>query len=410
MDMTSFDSMLKNHYAPGVVENMAMYGNPLLGSMNKKKKGGGGKKWIQPIQTGLPGGGSSTFATAMAADKPSKYVAFEVTRTRHYRRVIVDNETIEASATGDVDAFEPAFDEFDKAFEAEAAYLEFRIPRTRGGYIGRMTNSGFATAVITLDDPSACFGVRDGDVLKLASTDGTSGAVRAGSLTVASVQRQAGTITCTGNISAGVAAAAQNDYIFLDGDFGLALAGFADWVPDTAPGMTAFYGVDRSLEPEYLGGVRVDGTDGRPVHEVLIDMVTAVTNLGGEPDVFDANPRQLGNLAKQLEGKWVITQASGSDGKKNAAIGYKGYQVNINGCEVVVRANRVIPTNRVYLRTESTWTLFSAGPAPGFLLRKAGNIIKVAESADGFESRIGEYVNIANKAPGRNAVGLMLAA
>jgi len=263
--------------------------------------------------------------------------------------------------------------------------------------------------VMTLDDPSACFGVRKGDVLRLASTDGTSGAVRAGSLTVASVQRQAGTITLTGNISA-VTSPAANDYIFLDGDFGLALAGKSDWVPDSAPTAAAFFGVDRTVEPEYLGGVRVDGTDGRPVHEVFIDLVTAISNLGGDPDVIWANPRQLGNLAKQIEGKWVVMQAAGFDGKKNASIGYRGYQVNIEGHDVTVMSNRCCPTNRVYADTSKTWTFFAAGMAPNFLQKRAGSIIKVAESSDGYEARIGEYANSACKAPGHNGVGLLLAA
>ena len=407
LDMTAFDPMLKDHYAPGEVANMAMQNNKWLGSVKKSnRRPVGGKKWVQPIQFGLPGGGSSTFATAIAAtSNESQYEAFEVTRTKHYRRVLVDNETIEASATGDVDAFEPAFDEFDNAIKAEANYMEFRAFRTRGGYIGRITNSSLATTVGTMDDAAACFGVRKGDVLKTSATDGLSGSVRVGSVTVASVQRSAGTITTTANWSTGITSPAQNDYVFLDGDFGLAAAGMGDWVADTAPSATAFYAVDRSIEPEYLGGCRVDGTDGRPAHEVFVDMVVQVDNLGGDVDIIWANPRQCGQLTKQLEGKWSIVQAADFSGKKMASIGYKGWTVNIEGHEVTIMTNRCCPVNRSWAVDSESWTLFSAGPAPNFLQKRAGSIIKVAESSDAYEARVGEYWNIANKAPGHNCNG-----
>src|SRR5690242_4848568 len=111
LDLTAYDPMLKDHYAPGEVANLAFQNNVALGLLRKSnKKLVGGRKWVQPIQYALPGGGSSTFATAIAAaNNVSSYEAFEVTRAKHYRLGKVDNETIEATATGDVDAFEPAF-------------------------------------------------------------------------------------------------------------------------------------------------------------------------------------------------------------------------------------------------------------------------------------------------------------
>lgn len=407
LDLTTFDPMLKQHYAPGVVLNLAVQRNKALGMMNKSnKKPGGGRSWTQPVQFGLPGGGSSDFATAMAAtNNQSQYGAFTVTRTKHYRLARVDNETIEATADGDMDSFEKAFDEFDNAIQAEANYMNFRLFRSRGGSIGRMTNASFATAVITLDDPSAVWGVRKGDVLVLSSSDGTSGSLRAGSLTILSVQRAAGTITCTGNISAGVAAAAQNDYLFMAGDFGAAAAGFIDWIPDAAPAST-LYGLDRTPEPELLGGCRVDGTDGRPTHETLIDMVAQLDALGaGDELIAFMNPLATASLTKQLEGKWVIMQAAGTNGSKVADIGYKGWQVTLEGHQVTILTERVCQRARVWMLSPDTWTVFSAGAAPNFLQKRAGSIIKVSEFADAYDARVGEYWNMACKAPGYNCNG-----
>ena len=405
LDLTTFDPMLKDHYAPGKVVNAAYQNNVGWGILKKngRPRKAGGRKWVAPIQYALPGGGSSTFATAMAAtNNNSEYEAWEVTRAKHYRKAQVDNETIEATADGDVDAFEPAFDEFDKAIEAEANWLNFRFYRSKGGACGRLANAGVATTVGTLSDRADVWGFRKGDVIKLSDTDGTSGALRAGSITVASVQRQAGTVTFTGNISAGVGAAAVTDYLFQDGDFGLAPAGLADWVPSSAPGATAFFGVDRTVEPEYLGGLRVDATDGRPIHEAVIDAVTAANEMGADVDVVLCHTSVVGTIAKQLEGKATIIQAAGYEGQKMAKVGYKAFEITVGERSVTLVGDRCCPTKRMWALTLDTITFFSAGPAPNFLQRRAGSIIKVAENSDGYEARIGEYCNFVVSVPGHN--------
>ena len=408
LNLTNYDNMIKVHYAPGPVVNMAFQKNAAIGMMNKRNRKpsgqGGGKYWFQPIMSAFAGGDSSDFPTAMAAtNNNSSYAGFAVTRKHHYRLAKVDNETIEATADGDMDAFEPAFDEFDRGIEAEGNYLNFRFFRSSGGSLSQLTNSTFSTAVATLLDAAGVWGTVVGDVHFLSTADGT-GTLKTGSLTVKSVQRAAGTITYTVNLSTGVPLVAQNDYIFKAGDYGLAASGLEDWIPDTAPGATAFYGQDRSLEPDLLGGVRVDGTNGAPTHEVLIDMLANIETIGGDPDVVFANPIALGNLCKQLEGKWVIIKGEGYGGEE-AEIGYKGWQVNLNGHEVTIFSDRTCQTKRLWMLQMDTWTMFSAGIAPSFLQKRAASIIKVSENADGYEARIGEYYNFSCKAPGYNCNG-----
>lgn len=402
LNLSNYDNMIKVHYAPGPVLNMATQKNKAMGLINKRnrKTTAGGKSWFQPIQISLPGGDSIDFGTAMAAqNNNSGYGGFNVLRRTHYRLAKVDNQTIEATADGDMDAFEPAFDEFDRNIEAEGNYLNFRLFRGSSAHIGRMTNSAFNTTVMTLDDAAGVWAVVKGDVINLSTTAGT-GVVEAGNLTVASVQRAAGTITFTANISTGIPTAAQNDFVFKAGDYGTgAASGFIDWAPDAAPTSTLFFGQDRSVEPELLGGVRVDATGGAPIHEVLVDMVVQLDNLGGEPDVVFAHPLALGSLTKQLEGKWVIMKGQGYGGQE-AEIGYKGWQVTLEGHEVTIFSDRTCQVKRMWMTQLDTWTMFSAGMAPGFLQKRAASIIKVSENSDGYEARVGEYYNYSNKGPG----------
>lgn len=416
LDLAAFDPMVKEHYSPFEVARMAMQKNKATGMLAKsQKKMVGGREWVQPIMTALPGGGSSTFATAVsnAQNNVSAYKNFNVTRKSHYRIAKVDNQAIEATATGDEDAFESAFDEFDNGIEAEGNYINFRFFRTQAGEVGQLRGDvNTATTSMAFVDISSMWGIRAGEALVASQTLG--GALRNTGTTmiVATVNRVNGTFTTTVAGTTAITGLAALDFVYLNGDIpvaggNLAVSGLADWVPDTAPTSTLFYNVDRTSEADYLGGIRIDGTDGRSIANLLVDAVAAVDNIGGDPDVVWMNPITFGTMSKQLEGKWVITSAVGYDGKKMATVGFEGFRVNLNGKNLTIYTDRCCPTKRIYVLTWSTWCMFSAGPAPNFLQKRAGSIIKVSEGNDGYEARIGEYLNFSCKAPGYNCVILL---
>lgn len=416
LDLTAFDPMVKEHYSPFEVARMAMQKNRAVGMLAKsQKKMVGGREWVQPIMTALPGGGASTFSVAVtnAQNNVSSYKNFNVTRKTHYRIAKVDNQAIEATATGDEDAFESAFDEFDNGIEAEGNYINFRFFRTQAGEVGVLDGIvNTATTSLAFKDISSMWGIRQGEQIVASTTLG--GALLNGgtTLTIATVNRLNGTFTTTVAGTTGIPGLTNTSFIYLNGDIPtaggfLAASGMADWVPDAAPSATLFYNVDRTSEQDYLGGIRIDGTDGRSVANLLVDAVAAADNIGGDPDVIWMNPITFGTLAKQLEGKWSLTSAVGYDGKKMATIGFKGFTVNMNGHDLTIYTDRCCPVKRIYVCTWSTWCMFSAGPAPNFLQKRAGSIIKVSEGNDGYEARIGEYFNFSCKAPGYNVVILL---
>lgn len=407
LDTTTYDAMIKDHYATLPVQQMAYQKNKAIGLLPKsnKKYDAGGRKWWQPIGFGLPGGGSADFTVANAYTGNSLYEAFEVTRVRHYRKATVQNEVIHATSTGNMDAFAPAFDEFDRTIEAEAAWLNFRFFRSSLGEIGRMTNTVFTTPILTLDDPAGTWGVRAGDTIRLINPTGP--ALRVGSTTVVSVQRSAGTITLAADIDVTYTGETTLDYVALDGDFNAAPSGLASWVPDAAPTSTPFFGVDRTVEPEMLGGVRIDGADGRSIANLLIDMTSELDNMGGDPTIAFLNPRAAGTLTKQLDGQWVIMQAAGYNGSKVADIGYKAWQVTLEGHEINIVTDRCCPSKRIYMGELDTMVMYSAGMAPKFLLEEYGSILMPDPTGDNWHSRVGEYMNFAQSAPGHWAVGLL---
>jgi hypothetical protein len=417
LDLTAFDPMMKEHYSPFEVARMAMQRNRATGMLAKsQKKMVGGREWVQPIMTALPGGGSTSFSVAVtnAANNTSSYKNFNVTRKQHYRIAKVDNQAIEATATGDEDAFESAFDEFDNGIEAEGNYINFRFFRTQNGEIGQLDGvCNVATPNLAFKDASSMWGIRQGEAIVANASLGSALRNAGATAIIATVNRTNASFTLTGNATAAIAAITNTDFIYLNGDEiaagggNGAASGLADWVPDTAPTATLFYNVNRSIESDYLGGLRIDGTLGQTLSSLLIDAVAAVDNIGGDPDVVWMNPFTFATLAKQLEGKWVVTSAVGYDGKKMANVGYTGFRVNLNGHDLTIYTDRCCQQKRVYVLTWPSWCMFSAGPAPNFLQKRAGSIIKVSETNDGYEARIGEYFNFSCKAPGFNCVILL---
>lgn len=413
-DLSVLDPVVKEHYSPFEIARMAMQKNKATGMLPKsqKKTNVGGREWVQPIMTALPGGGASIFSVAVtnAQNNTSSYKNFNVTRKSHYRIAKVDNQAIEATATGDEDAFESAFDEFDNAIEAEGNYINFRFFRTSAGEVGALDGVvNVATVNLAFADISSMWGVRQGEQIVASQTLG--GALRnAGAvLTIATVTRVSGAFTTTVAGTTGIAALVNTDFIYLNGDISaagsfLAASGVADWVPDAAPSATLYYGVDRTQEIDFLSGIRIVGTGGNSIANLLVDAVAAAQNIGGDPDVVWLNPITFGTLTKQMEGKWIVTSAVGYDGVKMATVGFKGFSVNLNGTDLTLYTDRCCPTKRIYVLTWSTWCMFSAGPAPNFLQKRAGSIIKVSEGNDGYEARIGEYFNFSCKAPGYNVV------
>lgn len=419
LDLTAFDAMLKDHYAPGEVENIGYEECPAFALIEKKRgKLVGGRKWIQPVGTRLTNGGSVSFTIANAKTaNESKHDAFEVTRCKHYRIAKIDNETIEATATGDVDSFEPALDEIDKCIAAEGNWANFRFYRSRGGAMFRVTNGASATTIGQVDDPAGLWGVSQGDTVQFSATDGNSGSTRAGTLTVASVQHPApggtGTVTFTANMTVGITSPANNDYVFLEGDFGFTSAfspaGLADYVPDTAAAAaTTLFAFDRSVS-NLLGGAIVDGTNST-INELITDMLAIHLSYAGKSaagqKVLFAHPFTLATLSKQLDSKWVIMQSASFEGGKNGSIGVSAMQIDWMGVKLNIVPDRMCPVKRLYLIDTAKWVMFHAGMFPNFLTRR-NNILKPSETADAWECRTGGYLNYCTKSPQSNVVGLV---
>lgn len=402
LDLTSFDAALKDYYTAQQIKMLAYKRNPFLALVNKMERFGGRKLPI-PIVYGLPKGRSATFSQALTAKAGGDYEAFEITRVKDYGVIEIDAETMEASE-GDTAAWMDARTvEVDGIIRAVANSLGGALFRNATGSIARLSNSGFATTVATLTERSDVQFFEKGQQVVFSAADG--GALRdAGDfLTVNAVDRSAGTVTFDANLS-NIAAIAQNDYMYIRGDAAngstnLKVSGLDAWLPTTAPGATLFFGVNRSLDTDRLGGIRVSAT-GATIEEAVIECSARLNEAGGEPDLIIMNPLDLGDFVKSLGTKARYDMVKSPD---MAAVGFRGVSVTGVDGDMPIVGDRGCPRSRFYMLTRDSWKLYSLGQAPKVLNLDGLRWLR-SSTADSYELRSGYYAQLGCNAPGYNAV------
>jgi hypothetical protein len=394
LDMTSFAAALKQHYTSDRVENMVYADNPLLAMLTKYEQFGG-KNLPIPIIYGNPQGRSATFVTAQANQTSSQLKDFVLTRVSDYSIASIDNQTLEASK-GNANAFmEAATTEIDGAIQSATRSLAIALYGTGSGSIGQVANSSFATPVLQLSSPDDVTNFEVGMKLVVSATNG-GGTVRAGTLEVVGVDRDSGQVTMSGNLSAGIAAIAQNDYVFVQGDYDLKVRGLRAWLPDSAPGATPFFGVDRTADVTRLGGIRFDGS-AMPIEEALIAAASRVAREGGKPTHCFMNYSEFADLEKALGSKVQYI-----DMPLKAEIGFRGILINGPRGPIKVIPDQNCPAGRAFMLQLDVWKLYSLGKAPKILDADGLKMLREA-SADAVQVRVGYYAQLGCRAPGWNA-------
>ncbi len=398
LDTTAFAAALKRKYTDRRIQWLAYKNNPFLALVPKSSDFGGESKSI-PVRYGTPQGRSVSFTTAQSNKTASSAAAFLITRVSDYAVASITGETIEASEGNSNALMRAVSYEMDGAIYTATRSLAIALWRNGGGARGQISAaSNTATATITLANTADIVNFEKGMVLQVSADDGTTGAVRDGTVTVAALNRDTGTITASGNWTAGIGAAAASDYIFQAGDFGGMLKGVAAWVPTTAPTSTAFFGVDRSVDVTRLGGIRVTAS-GANMEEYLINAIARASREGANTSHVFMNPVDRATLVKGLGSKVQYNRVESDV----AGIGFKTVQIEGDKGPVDVVSDPNLPQGKIYGLQMDTWELNTLGPAPK-VLNLDGNDMLREYNADSYEIRVGYRGQLACYAPGWNWV------
>ena len=400
LDMTSFEAALKEKYTADAVENLVYMDNPFL-ALVPKLEDFGGELWKVPLIYGDPQNASATFSQAASTDTDAGLKAFLLTRVKHYSLAKIDNETILASK-GNANAFmEAATVQIDGAINTLSRRLAVALYRDGFGSIGNIDSTVTGTT-LTLSNSNDITNFEAGMVLVFAASSGADALRDSGdSVTVTAVNRSAGSMTVTPNLS-GISGLTAGDFIFIKGNrqdsatpTRLMISGLEAWDPASAPSSSSFFGVDRTTDVTRLGGLRYDAS-GVPVEEALIEAASRVAREGGKIDHFFMNYSKFAELQKALGSKVQYV-----DLKVNPEVGFRGILVNGPRGPIKVIPDQNCPSNRIFGVQLNTWKLGSIGKAVRVINTDGLTMLRVTD-ADQVQVRYGSYSNLACKAPGWN--------
>lgn len=382
---------LMEYYTSDEIKVLAYKDHPTLALLPKDEKWTG-KKHIMPFQWATPQGGSAIFATAQSNATPGAYEAWELTTSKDYGVITIENEAILASEGSPVRSFVSARkSEMDGIFLHVGQSLSKSIFRNGGGARGqRGSVSGSTLTLLNIED---IVHIEKGMVLEASTADGTSGSLRSGSITVSgNIDRDLGTFDFTGTITS----FADNDYLFRAGDFGAMVKGFAAWIPSTAPSSTAFFGVDRTQDKTRMGGIRYTGTE--PLVERLQRAHARVRREQGKITHYVFNPKNFADLIIALGDRVQWDLVKSQDG----LFGFESIKMRTPSGTVICYEDSDCPVDVAYGLNFDVWKLVSRGAAPRVLNPDGVGDFLRQGSADGVEARLGYYGQVGCGWPGTN--------
>jgi hypothetical protein len=366
-DINAAANALKQRYLnPRYLAETVYPDNPLF-ALIAKRTDAGGVNWKFPLRIALTGGTSVAFASAQANVTGSAIEAFQVTRATRYGYGSISGEAIMAGKGGDNSFIDTLKLEMDGALQVCVRGMSMDLYRNGGGTRGQISSgSSVGTATITLSNINDITNFEKNLVLRASSDDGSASSpagVRTGSVIVTGVDRNAGTITVSGNWNAGIPAVATGDFLSVDGDYSVAAKGFGAWLLTTAPaGNDNFFSVNRSKDSRLWGVKQIGG--GGNMEEILIDCAARLVREGGKPTHLFANPADWATLCKALTSKVFYEESTPTDAVK---IGFRTLRFDAPTGPVKIIADLNCPQGTSYLLTLASWELASAGPAPHFV-------------------------------------------
>lgn len=405
-DMSSADPILKVHYGPQRLEEIAFKKRPLL-AMIPKYTNFGGRNYPMPLKYGATHNRGVVFGTAQRSSgagsfgtESQKLVEFLLTRTRNYGIGFLDGETLLATE-GDKNAFVRAMtSEMDSVLEGLMDDIHQGLYTTNTGL--RATATAGTTTTFTVPVEEAVRFEVGMLVVHAATATGAllnSAEVRR----VTAVNRQTGVVTVNTAASTSYAPG-SGEFIWAAGDRidgaitgdGLKVSGLDDWLPSTAPSSTSFFGVDRSVDTLKLGGVRVDGSS-LTMSEALTEGVVETSRYGGKIDHYFMNHTDVKNLINELGSKAEYDMVKAPKGN----IGFDAFKIITPMGMVDVIGDHACPPGVAFGLTMNTWKLVSVGPVPRLLNFDGSRILRQVNS-DSYEFRFGAYYQLGCNAPGHN--------
>lgn len=362
------------------------------------------------VGTGTPQGVGADFSDAKANKTGSTAKVFQFSPKKYYSIFSIDNLLIEQGKIANATIVKPYARESEGALLTWTRDMSAFMYGNGGGAFGRVNATAIVAGVatITLLDPQKARFFQENMRVRFSATDGTSGTIKPGVLTVAGVEDDddvsTGVITFTTPVLDGIPTAAANDFIFRSSNFGNVINGLGAWIPFAKPGTSgvpaSFLGVDRTLSSRKYAGFRIRGV-GLTMYEAGMKSATALVNASAKPDTWLMNTNDWNVFRASLEGAGNLvrtTSPAAGIGDYKPGMSYDAIVLKGPRGDIKTVADPDCPVGRSYMLQLNTWTLASVGP----MVRLVDGE-RTEENSDSKESRFAGYNELQCEAPGFNA-------
>lgn len=407
--VSTITHFLKGQFKKGTVQEEVIEASasPLYQLMNKNTGFGGEYKKI-PLIYGLLPSGSASFAVALANKGGIKGVAFKLLSSdlkKDYSVFGIDGVTLRVART-DEQAF---FDQLDKlvraGYRTQARRRAWQLYRRTTGAIGQVHATGTVntTTMTFMHRGSARLVDKDAELV-FSTTDGGALDTAGASLVVQSMNRMANPATAVMSAAVNTVTAVSH-YMYFKGDWNACLHGILDWVPVTDPvALESYFGVDRSVDRQKLAGIAMDCSTYDPL-SALIEACSLAVECGAEKLSAFVPPETFRKIKELIRGSTTYTatpvsrQAVLADGGKSQTVSVQGFSIDGDKGPVEVFSDVWCPPTYGFVLDLARFTLESAGEDPGILSDDGLKILRES-SADGYEGRVGGYVEMTCDGPG----------
>lgn len=409
---TSYDALLKECWPQEDIYDELYDINESFYGMCPKDTGFYEKFRHIAVGHGHTQGISASFSAAKANKNPTVQDEFKISPVTYYSFFSIQRQLLRRAQQKKA-AILPALDrETRMAIHGWKRMTGIYLANISGvGDLGRANSSSLAaTAVITLTNVADTKHFYKGMTVELSVDNTGSAGVKASSspLRVLKVDRESGAITFETNITTAVPTAAASDYLYRGGDYNNIVKGVYAWVPIATPGATSFFGLDRTGDPQLLGGWRVNCAGLAP-RAALKKTLKVLKEIGSKPTHAFLSPNDYLNLQMEIESTGVVKSVK----EPAAAIGKYKWGVPFEGIEVMGPAGPVkvmfdinLIDNYPLVTQLNTWTFATMGDAPYFDETDGNRILRETD-ADAYEGRFIGDMQLYNEAPGFSAIALL---
>lgn len=410
---STINEILKEVWADGAPKDTTFQNHPFSGLVKKSTNRIVGEYFVLPIQYGHIQAVTPNIANSItrASAAQERFKQFQIPRVVMYNTALIDGVTAKISKGNKAAAAEAITVAMDGATAAMGHAIStqlFRAGYGSAGTIGASTNLSSAVIKLANIEDARNFEV-DMQVQFSASEAGHVLRDTGDYLTLTKVDYDTGELTTDAptDLSTSIASIAAGDHIFpKDWRDNSATPvrkvafGTGAWVPGSTPTSATFCGVDRTVNPTRLAGMRLDNTtEQRPLDEFLRRMCAKAYRLGKKIDHIFLNPERWQDLADLRDSMRPVVLKSG-----DADIGYDALEMSSLVGKVMIVPEPDCPTDRAMGLKLDTWELMSVGELV-HVIDDDGKWAQRSATADALEVRFRSIFNLGCMDPSSNIYG-----